>query len=114
VEGEGVFLKGKLRYPDLARGVRDRVKERVRLFYHMPAALTASVHVHVIWAESWSKLDTKLTALLTSLSEMSLRCKFDDALVRTVTLHGQWVDGLTPYLTELRPTMGLVGEYWLH
>lgn len=39
----GEFSEGKLPYPELAPSIRHRVRECVRLFYHMPAPLTASV-----------------------------------------------------------------------
>jgi hypothetical protein len=55
--GEGAFSEGKLPYPNLAREIRTRVNERVRLFYHMPAPLTASVGIiyqsyGLTWADS--------------------------------------------------------------
>ena len=76
-KGEGIFSKGKLPYADLAQEIRGRVKERVRLFYHMPAPLTASVGM--IPLGHGLTLDAQLSSLLTSLSEIKLPC--DDALV---------------------------------
>ena len=79
MEGEGIFSKGKLPYADLAQDIRRRVQERVRLFYHIPAPLTASVSI--IPPGHGLTLGTQLSSLLTSLSEIGLSC--DNALVRT-------------------------------
>lgn len=101
---------GKLPYPDLAQEIRGRVKERIRLFYHMPAALTASVRV--ISLDSWSNfVDVKLSGLLLSLSEIGLPCQFDDALVRALTSPEWSLMILTFSLAETRSTMGLIEGY---
>lgn len=37
---EGHFVDGSLAWAKLAQDIRDRVKDRLRLFYHMPAPFT--------------------------------------------------------------------------
>lgn len=46
-ENQGRFIDGSLQHANLARRIRDRVKERLRLFYHIPIRLTVRICGHL-------------------------------------------------------------------
>lgn len=50
--GDGFFLYGSLPHPTLAQEIREKVNERLRLLYHMPAPMPSVATVSTMTRQS--------------------------------------------------------------